>query len=118
MTTEYGSIDLHQAAEFFRNIGKTVTIYEIKENDLMIGGVIVINNIITGLIVHWKYRNRGIGGSLIKIMQTTHNHLLLQCRKELLPYYNKFGFQIDKPTEVDPNSYITNQLYHMKWVKT
>jgi GNAT superfamily N-acetyltransferase len=108
---EYGSKDLYDAAEFFRNIGKTVIVYEVLEDKQMIGGVLIINNNITALFVHEQWRKCGIGSSLIKTMQRSHQSLTLQCGKDLLPFYDKFGF---KQTDYEEGS----KIYHMSWTKT
>lgn len=56
----------------------------------------VINAYICGLGIVRQYRNKGIGSEIINRMMKfcrNHNlHIQLFCEKELIPYYQKLGF--------------------------
>ena len=55
------------------------------------------NLMILGLVVHPDYRKRGIAADLMNILLDTARrngvtHVALTCKKELISYYERFGF--------------------------
>jgi predicted N-acetyltransferase YhbS len=56
------------------------------------------NQMIFGLVVHPVYRNHGVAAALMEHMlqyarKTNKKSVVLTCEEELVPYYERFGFE-------------------------
>jgi len=62
--------------------------------DTIVGAIVVCNNAyINYLVVHPKYRGRGIGTSLLQhVLDTTSKPLRLTCMPNVCSFYERFGF--------------------------
>lgn len=89
------SESFEDTAKFYRdNFNYIVDSYVISINGEEIAGCLVIDNILSGLLVHENYRNKGLATSLIKLALIKYPTLKLICRKSIIPFYQKFGFVV------------------------
>jgi len=81
--------------------GSFICLSAYDENELVgIGRIIsdgTINAYLCGIGVLPAYRNKGIGGEIVKSLalkcRDQKLHLQLLCNDELMPYYEKLGFE-------------------------
>lgn len=79
------------------------------------------------ILIDDKYRNRGLGDKLIKMIIDIYNEkrknktsykIRLECEKELIEYYKKYGFVVvDKEKYKNIKNYLGERLFKMDYKK-